>query len=733
MLRKMMRPSLRSKAPPRPRSLRPTLERLEDRTVPSAPSVTSLTPNFGPVAGGTHVEVVGSGFTGATLVDFGPVAGSALQVVSDTEILVNSPAEGPQIVDVTVTTPGGMSATSSADQFTYGTATTTSLSSSATTTTYGQSVTFTATVSGGSGTPTGTVWFNDGGNVIGTATLDNTGRGTFTTSALAVGGHSITANYGGDANYVASGSSALTQTVQIASTSVAVTSDSVNLVANPGQAVTLTATVTGASGGAPTGTVTFYDGGTALGTANLAPGGSGSQATLTISTLAGGPHSITASYGGDASYLSSNSSALIQTVQNNGTYVWIGAVSRDWNTLGNWLENGAVPTQLPGATSDVIFGVAAGGTDANCQTDGPVYVHSLSMDPDYTGTLTLIGDLEVQGGGLDVENGNINQPNGAASEIDVNGGAFNWAGGTINSGTTVSNLQLFNVSGRIGGPVPALNSGDNLDINNGTTISLWQSGNTLSFILPGAGINIASGGKFVWDIHNGSITGGAGGAQINNSGTFLVTAGGAGTCSLPYYSNASSALLDLEVGSKLKFTSGGADDSAYSVLQDNGAIYFNGGTLEVDAGLQMNGGNLTTSSANGGAIRGGAIYIHGGSVNPGASTNATGSSLDCTGCDVTMDGGTYNATVDFKNLRYSQWTAKSFTIGSAAQLAVTSQNVPAQLPPPPVGVFVILKTQNTNISGDFTNSQNILITGTNTKWKAGVLDPNNKTEYELST
>lgn len=48
-------------------------------------------------------------------------------------------------------------------------------------------------------------------------------------------------------------------------------------------------------------------------------------------------------------------------------------------------------------------------------------------------------------------------------------------------------------------------------------------------------------------------------------------------------------------------------------------------------------------------------------------------------------------------------------------------------------MFVILKAQNANISGDFTNSQNILITGTNTKWKAGVLDPNQKNNYELST
>ena len=77
-------------------------------------------------------------------------------------------------------------------------------------------MTFTATVtanSPGSGTPTGTVTFYDGTNVLGIGTLNSSGKATFTTSALAVGRHSITAVYGGNTNYTTSTSSALTQTV----------------------------------------------------------------------------------------------------------------------------------------------------------------------------------------------------------------------------------------------------------------------------------------------------------------------------------------------------------------------------------------------------------------------------------------------------------------------------------------------------------------------------------------
>ena len=87
------------------------------------PTVTDVSPKSGPVTGGTKVTMTGTGFTGATGVNFGPVAGQNLAVASDTQLTVTSPpatASGP--VDVTVTTPAGTSTTSSADHFTYNSA-----------------------------------------------------------------------------------------------------------------------------------------------------------------------------------------------------------------------------------------------------------------------------------------------------------------------------------------------------------------------------------------------------------------------------------------------------------------------------------------------------------------------------------------------------------------------------------------------------------------------------------
>jgi probable HAF family extracellular repeat protein len=79
----------------------------------------------------------------------------------------------------------------------------TALSSSANPSGSGQSVTFTATVTSGAGTPTGTVTFNDGGGAIPNCSGVplNSGQATCTTSALAVGAHTITAAYGGDSNF----------------------------------------------------------------------------------------------------------------------------------------------------------------------------------------------------------------------------------------------------------------------------------------------------------------------------------------------------------------------------------------------------------------------------------------------------------------------------------------------------------------------------------------------------
>jgi Big-like domain-containing protein len=98
--------------------------------------------------------------------------------------------------------------------------TTTQLASSANPSVFGHPVTFTATVTTvapGSGTPTGTVTFSDGSNMLGRGTLNGAGQATFTTSGLFVGRHNIVTRYAGDSKFNGSQSDFLTQNVAWAS------------------------------------------------------------------------------------------------------------------------------------------------------------------------------------------------------------------------------------------------------------------------------------------------------------------------------------------------------------------------------------------------------------------------------------------------------------------------------------------------------------------------------------
>ena len=188
----------------------------------------------------------------------------------------------------------------------------------------GSQVTFTATLSFGAGwttKPTGTVQFWDGpvstGTLLGTGTASTnngvTSASFTTTSPLSIGSHSIAALYLPDNNYVEASPAALTQEIQTPTTT-ALTSNT-----NPStynQSVTFTATISPApTTGNGTIQVTFRDSGVKIGTGILNNG----VATLPISSLTGGTHSITAIYPGDSNYTGSTSSALSESVAPQGT------------------------------------------------------------------------------------------------------------------------------------------------------------------------------------------------------------------------------------------------------------------------------------------------------------------------------------------------------------------------------------------------------------------------------
>lgn len=283
-------------------------------------------------------------------------------------IYLNFPFSGTESAfgqDVSSLTLESVSNTTSVRWFTrYGTATVTAtcipapaasntgISSSANPARPGESVTFTATVFGNAGTPTGTVTFTDGATTLGTGTLSG-GTATFSTSALTLGNHSIKASYGGDSNYAVSTSGTLTQIIGNPTTTTSVSS-SLNP-ARLGQSVTFTATVTGSSG-TPAGPVTFYDGATQLGTATL----SGGSATFSTSALAIGNHRITVVYADSADHKGSTSAPLSQAVIETGTTTMLVS-SRNPSEVGQAVTFTASVTS-PGGTPTGSVSFRNGGT-----------------------------------------------------------------------------------------------------------------------------------------------------------------------------------------------------------------------------------------------------------------------------------------------------------------------------------------------------------------------------------
>jgi hypothetical protein len=84
------------------------------------PTVTSVSPNHGPVTGGTSVTITGTNLAGASAVAFGPMASTSFTSNSPTQITAKAPALGASVVDVTVTGPGGTSTPNSGDQYAFG-------------------------------------------------------------------------------------------------------------------------------------------------------------------------------------------------------------------------------------------------------------------------------------------------------------------------------------------------------------------------------------------------------------------------------------------------------------------------------------------------------------------------------------------------------------------------------------------------------------------------------------
>jgi hypothetical protein len=271
--------------------------------------------------------------------------------------------------------------------------TTTVLGTSANPSPKGNSLTLTATVSSTGATPPngGTVTFLDNGVPFAMAGV-TAGVATTNTSSLTVGNHTLTAQFGGVAGYAASTSNPVLQIISKAASSTAVTS-SLNP-SNYGQPVTFFATVTATTGGTPTGSVTFSEGMTTYSTATLNAMG---VATWSTVSLAGGSHTITATYLGSGNHAVSSGN-MVQVVNTGSTIAFSAPVY--WTYEPNGTVNVTVtrtggittgPASVQYATSN---GTAAAGVRYTTASG------TLNFAPNVTSMpipVTLLNNSSIEG------------------------------------------------------------------------------------------------------------------------------------------------------------------------------------------------------------------------------------------------------------------------------------------------------------------------------------------------
>ena len=370
----------------------------------------------------------------------------------------------------------------------------------------GQSVTYTATVTGNQGTnpdpvpssPTGTVTFDDGHTVI-CANVPVTSASTTTSTAtcsptayLATATHPITVIYAdntGDNNFSGSTSPVLNQVVNPAPTTTVLAPSPIP--ANFGQQVTLTATVSpnlASPPPTPTGTVSFYLGtpGTheLLGTGALTSSG---KATLKTSAMPGGSDSLYAVFGGDANYTTSSSTTLNETVGYTSACI-IGTVNGGYTVKSGQSVcfgpgskvNGGITVQSGGALdvegSTVNGGITStgatglrvcastvnGGISASSSTGYVVIGDGADDGPPGCAANTVNGGVSITNGGAGFEVAANNISGGLTASGNTDAGASGEDGSEVEGNTISGGLSCATSDN------PAVNDGGQKNVVTGS-------------------------------------------------------------------------------------------------------------------------------------------------------------------------------------------------------------------------------------------------------------------------
>jgi serine protease len=246
---------------------------------------------------------------------------------------------------------------------------------------------------------------------------------------------------------VGSGSdfTALVDNVQLTSNNTSPTTTTLASAPNPatyGTSVTFTATVTAATGNNPTGSVNFTEAGTSLsdcGAAALSGSSNVKTASCSIASLGGGPHSIVASYSGDAANAASSSSPLSQSITPANQTISFGALPNHTLSDPPFTVSATASSGLAVSFSSLTTAVCTvSGNTVSLLTTGTCTIRaSQAGNANYTAAPNVDQSFSVGagGGGTPFTNGGFETPNlGGSFQYAPSGATWVFSGGAGISG-----------------------------------------------------------------------------------------------------------------------------------------------------------------------------------------------------------------------------------------------------------------------------------------------------------
>ena len=318
----------------------------------------------------------------------------------------------------------------------------------------GQKITFTVKLTSPSGTPSGLVDLLDKGAPLQAGVAVVNGTATFTTSNLAIGTHSIQANYLGDTLFgpVTSATAVNFEIIQPVSTTTTLAVVPASLAfAMP---VTLTATIAAAT--PPTGgTVDFYDGSTKLGQASLSANGT---ASLPLAGLGVGSHALKAVYSGFERFITSQSA--VSTVN---------------------VDKAASSTTLSLSATQVVWGSGTPQVDLTAQVDGPG--HSTSGTVSFFRGTLLLGSAALANGAAILTTNQLQLGDNSITaryDGDPNYLASESSPGTVKAlGQTTVSLQASPIPVIVGKPLTLTANVLSAQGNPEGTVEFWEGSTSL--------------------------------------------------------------------------------------------------------------------------------------------------------------------------------------------------------------------------------------------------------------